>query len=98
MAGLVICAQYPRIDTKIQRMKDRMAKAGMVLAQGNIDDDIIERIRGNVLARDLVFEKVSDDAPVSTSGGTRKEKAMYVATPDRTSNARVVVDLTLKHQ
>ena len=51
-----------------------------------------------VLARDLVFEKVNDDAPVNTSGGTRKEKAMYVATPDRSANARVVVDLTLNHQ
>jgi hypothetical protein len=35
---------------------------------------------------------------VSTSAGTRKEKALYVATPDRTANARVVVDLNLKHQ
>jgi hypothetical protein len=85
-------------DTKPASVDKSIDKSQMVLAQGNIDDDIIERIRGNVLARDLVFEKVSDDAPVSTSGGTRKEKAMYVATPDRTSNARVVVDLTLKHQ
>jgi hypothetical protein len=73
-------------------------KPKMMIAQNKIDDAIIERLRGKVLTRDLVFEKVSDTAPVSTSGGTRKEKAMYVATPDRTANARVVADLTLKHQ
>lgn len=26
IAGLIVCAQYPRIDTKIQRMKQRFAK------------------------------------------------------------------------
>jgi hypothetical protein len=40
-----------------------------------------------------VFEKVDEDTP-----GDRKEKAVYVASPDRTANARVVIDLTLKHQ
>lgn len=73
-------------------------KPKMMLAQGRIDNAVIDKLRGRVLARDLVFEKVNDDAPVSTSGGTRKEKALYVATPDRTANARVVVDLNLKHQ
>jgi hypothetical protein len=73
-------------------------KSQLMIAQNSIDDTVISRLRGNVLARDLVFEKVNDDAPVNTSGGTRKEKAMYVATPDRSANARVVVDLTLNHQ
>jgi hypothetical protein len=73
-------------------------KTQVMMAQSRIDDAIIDRLRGKVLARDLVFEKVNDDAPVSTSAGTRKEKALYVATPDRTANARVVVDLNLKHQ
>ena len=45
-----------------------------------------------------MFEKVNDDAPVTTSGGTRKEKALYVATPDRSADATIVVDLALKHQ
>jgi hypothetical protein len=73
-------------------------KQKLVIAQNSIDDTVINRLRGTVLARDLVFEKVNDDAPVNTSGGTRKEKAMYVATTDRSANARVVVDLTLNHQ
>jgi len=69
-----------------------------MLAQNRIDDAVIDRLRGKSLARDLVFEKVNDDVPVSSPKGTRKEKALYVATPDRTANARLVVDLTLKHQ
>ena len=73
-------------------------KPKMMIAQNRIDDALIDRLRGRVLARDLVFEKVNDDAPVTTSSGTRREKALYVATPDRTAGARVVVDLTLKHQ
>jgi hypothetical protein len=73
-------------------------KPKLMLAQSHIDDSVIDKLRGRVLSRDLVFEKVNDDAPVSTSGGSRKEKALYVATPDRTANARLVVDLNLKHQ
>jgi hypothetical protein len=46
-----------------------------------------------MLSRDLVFEKVDD----KTSGDT-KEKAMYVATQNQSADARLVVDLALKHQ
>jgi hypothetical protein len=72
----------------------------MMIASTRIDDAFMGqfRQRNTTVARDLVFEKVNDDKPVSTSGGTRKEKAMYVATPDRTAQARIVVDLSLKHQ
>jgi hypothetical protein len=70
----------------------------MMIAQSAIEGSVIDRLRGMVLARDLVFEKVSDDVPVSTSSGSRKENAMYVASQDRTSGARVIVDLTLKHE
>jgi hypothetical protein len=58
-----------------------------------IDDPFVNRLRSQLTARDLVFEKVDDDTP-----GERKEKAVYVASPDRTASARVVIDLTLKHQ
>jgi hypothetical protein len=73
-------------------------KPKMMIAQSKIEPAVIDRLRGMTLARDLVFEKVNDDVPVSISSGFRKEKAMYVASPDRTSKARVVVDLTLKHE
>lgn len=58
-----------------------------------IGDPMVNRLRSELISRDLVFEKVDDETP-----GDRKEKAVYVASPDRTENARVVVDLTLKHQ
>jgi hypothetical protein len=73
-------------------------KPKVLMASSRIDDKVIDRLRGKVLARDLVFEKVNDPAPVSTPVGTRKEKALYVATQDRSPDARVVVDLNLKHQ
>lgn len=58
-----------------------------------IDDNLIGRIRSQFVARDLVFEKVDDATP-----GPKKEAAMYVVNPDRSPGARLVVDLTLKHQ
>jgi hypothetical protein len=58
-----------------------------------IEDPFVNKLRSELVSRDLVFEKVDDDTP-----GDRKEKAVYVASPDRTANARVVIDLTLKHQ
>jgi hypothetical protein len=75
-------------------------KPKMMIAQSRIDDSLIGRLRerDKVLARDLVFEKVNDDKPAKTPAGTRKEKALYVATPDRTAAARIIVDLNLKHQ
>ena len=65
----------------------------MAINRKPIEDPFVSRLRSQLAARDLVFEKVDDDTP-----GDRKEKAVYVATPDRTVNARVVIDLTLKHQ
>ena len=73
----------------------------MLIAQSRIDGGLIEQLRerDKVLARDLVFEKVNDDEkPVARPQGARKEKALYVATPDRTEAARIIVDLNLKHQ
>jgi hypothetical protein len=69
-------------------------KAMMMAAnRPRIGDPMVNNLRTGLISRDLVFEKVDDETP-----GDRKEKALYVASPDRTENARVVVDLTLKHQ
>lgn len=86
-------AKPASVDTAAEKPK-------MMIAQNRIDDSFMGRLRerDKVLARDLVFEKVNDDKPVSTPVGTRREKALYVATPDRTAAARIVVDLNLKHQ
>jgi hypothetical protein len=70
----------------------------MMMAQARIDDSVISRLRGQVIARDLIFERVSDKAPVALPTGTRKEKAAYVATTDRTAKARVIADLNLRHE
>ncbi len=63
-----------------------------------IDDAVIDRIRGKVTARDLVFEKVDEDTPPPKSVSAKREKAMYVASHDRSPNARVIADLTLNHR
>ena len=54
-----------------------------------IDDALVGRLR-NVYARDLVIEKVDDDAP-----GPRKEKAVYVVNPTGSPDSRVVADIRL---
>jgi hypothetical protein len=65
-----------------------------LLAQARpIDDGLIGRLRSQMLARDLVFEKVDESKP-----GPKKETAMYVATQDESPNARLVVDLSLNHR
>jgi hypothetical protein len=72
------------------------APAKTLMMAGNrrsIDDPFVNRLRSELVSRDLVFEKVDDETP-----GDRKEKAVYVASPDRSANARVVIDLSLKHQ
>ena len=58
-------------------------------AMAPIDDAIVGRLR-NVYARDLVIEKVDDDAP-----GPRKEKAVYVVNPTGSADSRVVADIRL---
>lgn len=74
--------------------KEKPAKALMMASnRKSIDDPFVDRLRSQLTSRDLVFEKVDEETP-----GDRKEKAVYVATPDRSANARVVVDLSLKHE
>ena len=62
-------------------------------ALGPVDDALVGRLRNQVYARDLVFEKVDDSTP-----GDKKEKAVYVVNPTGSPESRLVVDVTLKHQ
>jgi hypothetical protein len=57
-----------------------------------LEDEMVSRLRASVRSRDLVFEKVNDTAP------GKMEKSVYIATPDRSANARVRADLELKHE
>jgi hypothetical protein len=66
-----------------------------VMVAANISNDMVGRMR-NVYARDLVIEKVDDDAP--SAANDRKEKAVYVVNPSGSSDSRVVADLNLVHQ
>jgi hypothetical protein len=65
----------------------------MLAAARPIDDRVIAGLRTEMIARDLVFEKVDETTP-----GPKKETAMYVATQDGSTDARIVVDFNLKHR
>ncbi|MDX2150171.1 MAG: DUF4384 domain-containing protein [Bryobacteraceae bacterium] len=65
----------------------------VMLAKNTVDDSLIQRVRERLVARDLVFEKVSD-----TNAGARKEKANYVVDPSGSPQSRLVVDLKLQHR
>lgn len=64
-----------------------------------VDDTVISRLRTEVYARDLVFEKVDDTVPVSGGGeGVRPERAVYVVNVTGTDDSRVVADIKLQHR
>lgn len=79
--------------TTAQPASDKASKP-MLLAQSRpIDDGLVNRLRSQVYARDLVFEKVDENTP-----GEKKEKAAYVVNSNAAPDARLVVDLSLKHE
>ena len=59
-----------------------------------IDDQLVGRLRSQMVTRDLVFETVSD-SPSPTA--EKKESAVYVVEKSGKPDARLVVDITLKH-
>lgn len=67
----------------------------MIMAENRqaIGDDLVNRLRGRVLARDLVFEKVDEKTP-----GEVKETAVYVVNHKRSADSRLVVDIQLEHR
>jgi hypothetical protein len=68
-----------------------------LMAQATVGDDVVSRLRQEVKSRDLVFEKI-DEMSIQTNGSEVKtEKATYVVNPSRTDDARLVVDVALKH-
>jgi hypothetical protein len=85
-------------------VKPAAAPNRVLMAQATIGDDVISRIRDQVTARDLVFEKVDSEKVVSAndkpaSGGDVKiETAAYVVSRNTAPDARLVVDLKLKHE
>ena len=71
----------------------------MMASASPVADSTIDGYR-KVYSRDLVFEKVDDEAaarPTALSGA-KAEKAVYVVTKSGGRDARVVADLKLVHK
>lgn len=60
-----------------------------------IDDALVGRLRSQMLSRDLVFEKVDD---TESSTAQKKEAALYVVEKSGRPDARLVVDIKLRHE
>jgi hypothetical protein len=69
-----------------------------LVAGAKIGGDVVSRLRDAVKSRDLVFEKV-DEMSLKYDGtnDVKTEKATYVVNPSRGDDARLVVDVALKH-
>jgi hypothetical protein len=69
-----------------------------LVASAKIGGDVVNRLRDEVKSRDLVFEKV-DEISLKYDGtnDVKTEKATYVVNPSRGDDARLVVDVALKH-
>jgi hypothetical protein len=68
-----------------------------LMAKASVGNDVVNRLRDEVKSRDLVFEKIDEMSVQQTSGDVKTEKATYVVNPSRTDEARLVVDVSLKH-
>lgn len=63
-----------------------------------VDDSVVSRLRSEVYARDLVFEKVDDTAPAAGGETVRPERAVYVVNKTGSNDSRVVADIKLEHR
>jgi hypothetical protein len=68
-----------------------------LMAKATVGDDVVNRLREEVKSRDLVFEKIDEMSMQQNGGEVKTEKATYVVNPSRTDDARLVVDVALKH-
>lgn len=67
-----------------------------LMAKATVGNDVVDRLRGEVKSRDLVFEKV-DEIKEQPDGQAKTDKATYVVNPSRANDAMLVVDVALKH-
>jgi hypothetical protein len=79
----------PDLDKLIYSMGGTVTKDGSrsLVAQASLGDDVVSKLRTQVNSRDLVFEKVDSS-----------ENAAYVVNPSNAPDARLVVDIALKHK
>lgn len=79
----------PDLDKLIYSMGGTVTKDGSrsLVAQASLGDDVVSKLRTQVNSRDLVFEKIDST-----------ENAAYVVNPSSAPDARLVVDIALKHK
>jgi hypothetical protein len=79
----------PDLDKLNYSMGGTVNKDGSrtLVAQASVGDNVVSKLRTQVASRDLVFEK--SDA---------SENAAYVVNPSTSPDARLVVDVALKHK
>jgi len=79
----------PDLDKLIYSMGGTVTKDGSrsLVAQASLGDDVVSKLRTQLNSRDLVFEKVDSS-----------ENAAYVVNPSTAPDARLVVDIALKHK
>jgi hypothetical protein len=89
----------PDLDKLIYSITGASAEGDRrLIAAARIGSDVVSRLRDEVKSRDLVFEKV-DEMSLQYDGtnDVKTEKATYVVNPSRGDDARLVVDVALKH-
>jgi hypothetical protein len=79
------------LDKLIYSITGAKSSDRTLMAQAAVGDDVVNRLREEVKSRDLIFEKVDEVSD------TKNEKATYVVNPKATDDARLVVDVALKH-
>lgn len=77
----------------VSRPQKTFQMAGLVRP---IDDALVGKVRNELIARDLVFEKVDDTKTVSNA--PQKETAVYVVNKNAGPDGKVIVDLKLEHK
>lgn len=68
-----------------------------MMASAAIGNPLVSQMRGGVMARDLVFEKVDETKPVAAGSGN-KETATYVVNASYAADSKLVADISLKHK
>ena len=103
----VVLSRQPEknLENLIYSLRDKAPKNGeqrSMLASNSapVQDELVQRLR-DTSSRDLLIEKVNDDAPAAgaaTSKLRNKETAVYVVNPRAGTNASVVADIELRHK
>jgi len=88
-------AEPRKAEPKKTATPSRESKGPTLLAQAisPIDDPLTGRQRSQMLARDLVFEKVDTEG-----ADAQKDKSVYVVEKSGRADANFIVELPLKHQ